>query len=285
MVMKRIFALMAFLLFLLTGCSAQEKAEIAATTLPVYEFTSRICEGTGISVARLVTENVSCLHDYSLNVQQVRAAEAAELIVISGAGLEDFMEDLLAGKNVIDSSVGIESLESEHHHGHHHAEDSHIWLSPENAKQMAVGICAGLSEKYPQHKAVFASNLQALLTDIDALQEYANAQLSNLSCRELITFHDGFSYLAHAFDLHILAAVEEESGSEASAAELKTLIQLVRDHNLPAVFTERNGSVSAADIIAAETGVKIYTLDMAMSGDSWIEAMYQNIDTLKEALG
>lgn len=284
--MRRFFALLGLILLLLSGCAKQEKkAEIAATTLPVYEFTSRLCEGTGISIVRLVTENVSCLHDYSLNVQQVRAAEAAELIVISGAGLEDFMEDLLAGKNIIDSSVGIESLESEHHHGHHHAEDSHIWLSPENAKQMAVGICTGLTEKYPQHKTAFEANLQALLADIDALQEYANAQLSNLSCRELITFHDGFSYLAHAFDLHILAAVEEESGSEASAAELKTLIQLIRENNLPAVFTERNGSVSAAHIIAAETGVKIYALDMAMSGDSWIEAMYQNIDTLKEALG
>jgi len=282
--MKRFFALLGLILILLSGCAKQEApAQIAATTLPVYEFTSRLCEGTGITVTRLVTENVSCLHDYSLNVRQVRAAEAAELVVISGAGLEDFMEDLLAGKNVIDSSIGIESLATDHGHGH--GEDAHIWLSPNNAKQMASNISAGLTEKYPQHKAAFEANLQALLADIDALQSHADEQLINLNCREIITFHDGFGYLAEAFDLHILAAVEEESGSEASAAELKNLIGLVRDRDLPAVFTERGGSVSAADIIAAETGVKIYTLDMAMSGDSWIGAMYQNINTLKEALG
>lgn len=286
--MKRLFALLSCILFLLAGCaSGKAPAQIAATTLPVYEFTSRLCEGTGITVTRLVTENVSCLHDYSLNVRQTRAAEAAELIVISGAGLEDFMEDLLLGKSVIDSSCGIDALHADHAHGHDHdhAEDAHIWLSPANAKQMATNICTGLTEKYPAHKAAFEANLQTLLADIDALAQYAETQLSSLSCRELITFHDGFSYLAEAFDLHILAAVEEESGSEASAAELKTLIQLVREHNLPAVFTERSGSVSAADVIAAETGVKIYTLDMAMSGDSWLDAMYQNINTLKEALG
>ncbi len=284
--MKRIFALLGLILFLLCGCAPREEsAHIAATTLPVYEFTSRLCDGTGITVTRLVTENVSCLHDYSLNVRQVRAAEAAQLIVLSGAGLEHFMEDLLAGKSTIDSSHGIESLEAEQHHGHDHAEDAHIWLSPENAKQMATNICTGLTQKYPAHKAAFEANLQALLADIDALQAYADAQLAALKCRELITFHDGFGHLAHAFDLQILAAVEEESGSEASAQELKDLIQLVREHNLPAVFTERNGSVSAADIIAAETGVKIYTLDMAMSGESWMDAMYQNINTLKEALG
>lgn len=288
--MKRLFALLSCMLFLLAGCASREApAQIAATTLPVYEFTSRLCEGTGITVARLVTENVSCLHDYSLNVRQTRAAEAAELIVISGAGLEDFMEDLLLGKSVIDSSCGIDALHADHahdhDHDHDHAEDAHIWLSPANAKQMATNICSGLTEKYPANKATFEANLQTLLADIDALAQYAETQLSSLSCRELITFHDGFSYLAEAFDLHILAAVEEESGSEASAAELKALIQLVRDNRLPAVFTERSGSVSAADVIAAETGVKIYALDMAMSGDSWMAAMYQNINTLKEALG
>ncbi len=58
----------------------------------------------------------------------------------------------------------------------------------------------------------------------------------------------------------------------------------MRNHALPAIFTERSGSSSAAGVIAAETGANIFTLDMAMAGDSWFAAMYQNIDTLKEAL-
>jgi hypothetical protein len=40
--------------------------------------------------------------------------------------------------------------------------------------------------------------------------------------------------------------VEEESGSEASAQTLKRLCGLVWEHRIPAVFTEQNGSVSAA---------------------------------------
>ena len=79
--------------------------------------------------------------------------------------------------------------------------------------------------------------------------------------------------------------MEEESGSEASAQELKHLISIVREHDLPAVFIEANGSVSAAEVIARETGAKICTLDMAMGGDSYFDAMYHNIDTIKEALG
>lgn len=294
--MKKYLLLILIISLLVSGCgSRQIPAQIAATTLPVYEFTARLCAGTGLTVTQLVTEPVSCLHDYSLNVNQVRAAEAAELIVISGAGLEDFMTDLLAQKTVIDSSAGISLLEGGHHHDHehghedsddhHHEEDPHIWLSPRNAKIMAQNIAAGLSRQYPRYAAVFEENLLSLLQDLDALQAYGEAQLSSLRCRELITFHDGFAYLADAFGLVILEAVEEESGSEASAAELIHLITEVRHHGLPAIFTEALGSVSAAQVIAAETGVPVFELDMIMHGNSYFDSMYRNIDTLKGALG
>lgn len=280
----------------LCGCGSRApQAQIAATTLPVYDFTARLCDGTGLTVTRLVTEQVSCLHDYSLSVRQVQAAEAAQVVVISGAGLEDFLEDILDSVKTIDASAGIELLspaephshdEHEHsHHDHHHDEDPHIWLSPANAKAMAETICAGLSEAYPAHAAVFRANLAPLLAELDALQAYGEEALAQLGCRELITFHDGFSYLAQAFDLTILEAVEEESGSEASAQDLKHLIEEVEHHSLPAIFTEVSGSDSAATVIARETGAATYALDMAMAGDSYFDAMYHNIDTLKEALG
>ena len=286
-----LFPALLALLMLLSGCRSQaQPAQIAATTLPVYEFTSRLCEGTPLTVTRLVTESVSCLHDYSLNVRQVKAAEAAQVVVISGAGLEDFLDSILDDSDIIDSSedIALLHMEEEHDHGHedhHHEDDPHIWLSPENAKIMAGNICAGLSQRYPEYADTFSANLGSLLEDLDALQSYGESSLSSLKCRELVTFHDGFSYFAQAFDLTILEAVEEESGSEASAQELKHLIGVVRENDLPAIFTERNGSTSAAGVISRETGVTVYSLDMAMAGDSYFDAMYRNIDTIKEALG
>ena len=289
------FILAAILAVLLCGCAPSAgNAPIAATTLPVWAFTSRLCAGTPMTVTRLVTEQVSCLHDYSLNVRQVKAAESAETIVISGAGLEDFLDDLLLSADVIDASQGIpllcgeeheEEHEEDHEAGHHHEEDPHIWLAPENAKVMARNICAGLSDRYPQYRKTLEENLHGLLTDLEVLQNYGEETLASLSCRNLITFHDGFSYFADAFDLTILKAVEEESGSEASARDLIELITLVQEQSLPAIFTESSGSASAAGIIARETGCGVFTLDMAMAGDSYFDAMYHNIDTIKEALG
>lgn len=286
-----------FILTLFSGCAAiPNGTTVATTTLPVYEFTSRLCEGSPIQVTRLITESVSCLHDYTLQVGQMRQIETAQAVIISGAGLEDFLSNALNDAKIIDASANIELIcpdegndhehEDDHHHagGHHHENDPHIWLSPANAKIMAENIRDSLSRLFPEHQQVFHSNCQMLLDDLEQLHSYAQTALADLSCRELITFHDGFAYLAREYDLTILEAVEEESGSEASAAELIRLIRLTQDHKLSAVFTEVNGADSAANIIAAETGAKIYQLDMVMCGNSYFEAMYHNIDTLKEAL-
>lgn len=290
--LKRILALLLLAVMVLSafGCSQyQSDVQIAATTLPVYDLTRYLCEDTGLKIARIITDEISCLHNYSLSVRQVKTAEQAQTIVISGGGLEDFMQDLLAQQGcIIDASTGLDINHDEHAEelGHdHNGCDPHFWLSPTHAKHMAENICNGLIAQYPEYDETFHRNLAILQHKLDQLLDYGNQQLTGLSCRKLITFHDGFSYFAEAFDLTIIKSMEEESGSEASASELKELIQLQQQHGIPAVFIEQNGSVSAANILRAETGVKIYKLDMAISGEDYLAAMYRNIDTIKEALG
>lgn len=294
--MKRTFIIIlaCLLLILSTGCSSNEQtAQIVATTLPVYTFCSVLCHNTPITVGQLIQDTVSCLHDYTLQVGQMRAIEGAELVVINGAGLEDFLSDALAGsKKIVDSSAGIDAVCHDHSHehdgdshGHDHGTDPHFWLSPEHAKMMAENICAGLTEEFPRYADTFSQNLATLFAELEQLDGYGKRTLETLTTRDLITFHDGFSYFAESFDLNILQAIEEEAGSETSAARLVELVQTVTVHDLPAVFVETNGSSASAQIVAAETGIAVYTLDTAISQGDYFEIMYHNIDTVKEALG
>ena len=85
-------------------------------------------------------------------------------------------------------------------------------------------------------------------------------------------------------------AIEEEEGSEASAAEIQEIVSLIRKYDIPAIFTEVNGSDATAQAISRETGCEVYQLDMIMSGDGtgiqpYIDAMQKNMDTIVEALG
>lgn len=279
-------AALAFLLLLsgLCGCAAQpdQSAPVLATTAPLHAMTEALLQDTGLTCGRLITESVSCLHDYTLTVSQMQAITHADVVILNGLGLEDFMTDALQSANrTITASQSVPTLPGED------GPDPHVWLSPQNCCLMAQTIADGLSALYPQHQARFASNLLRLQDELAAAQAYGEQTLASLSCRELVTFHDGFSYFADAFDLHIAAAMEIEHGSEPSARELTSIIHLVTDEALPAIFTEENGDPAAAQLVAQQTGAAVYTLTMGLSeGDrTCTDAIYHNINTLQEALG
>jgi len=292
--MKRWFisAVIAATLLICNACTGQNtQSHIAVTTMPLYTFTQALCQDTPLQVELLVQENVSCLHDYTLTVRHMKLLENAELVVISGGGLEDFLDSILTDRNVIiDASAGIELHDLDaadhgnHEHHHHHEQDPHYWLSITHARQMAQNIHDSLVAQYPHYSESFNKNIKILNQEFDALADYAQAQLSGLSNRRIITFHDGFSYMAEDFNLEILRSIEEESGSEASARDLIEICNLVTEHRLPAVFTEKNGSSASAKVICSETGCKLYCLNTGISGENYFDVMYTNIDTLKEAL-
>lgn len=287
--MKQKLLALLLLLVLLTGCSAQREYKIVASTAPVQQLAQAVCAGTGLEVGLIVSDSVACLHDYTLSVRQMVALEKAETVIVTGGGLEAFMEDALAGKQHViscaDGAALICADGHDHEHDHDHGEyDPHIWLDPDNAAVMTRNIAAGLAARYPEYADTFAANAEACCARLAALKADGAALLADLQNRGLITFHDGFAYFAHAFDLKILAAIEEESGSEASAKDLKEMTELVREADVPAVFVEENGSRAAAEIIAGETGCKVAVLDTLLSGGDYFEGMEQNILTVKEAL-
>ena len=154
---QRFFAILLALALLLSGCAAQKSepsADILATTAPVAQIVGAITAGTDLTVATLISEPVSCVHDYALSVDQMRAVEQAKLIVISGAGLEEFMGDTLASCDVvIDASEGLALLPGEEGES-----DPHIWLAPENMIAMTHTVETALAAEYPQHAALFAEN-------------------------------------------------------------------------------------------------------------------------------
>lgn len=282
---KRMLAALLAALFCLNLCACAsrtaETADALSTTAPVDAMTRALLENTGLRTGRVVTESVSCLHDYTLTVAQMEKIGKAGVVVCTGLGLEDFMADALTtAQKTITASDGIETLPGED------GPDPHIWLDPMNCVRMCENIAADLAECYPEHAAVIEQNLQAVRAEYEAAQAYGGEALKDLSCRELVTFHDGFSYFARAFGLTIAAAMEIEEGSEPSAREIESIIRLIEERAIPAVFCEENGETLTADTVAKQTGAGRFTLTMGMGeGDTGCtDAIYKNIDTIREAL-
>lgn len=103
---RRMIALLlaAVLVLALTGCAKKEhsegnpKTDLLATTQPVYQLTCALTDGTGLSVGLLISESVSCLHDYTLTVSQMEMIEQSGLVLESGLGWRISWKMCCAGK-------------------------------------------------------------------------------------------------------------------------------------------------------------------------------------------
>ena len=293
--MKKSFLICALALLLaLPSCApAQEEARftVVCTTYPIYLLASALSEGVeGVEVVRLDTGSTSCLHDYTLSMADMKKIERADVIAINGAGLEEFLEDALAASDaaVIDCSEGIALLENlshqheegeedAHDHGHW---DPHYWMDPGWMNRAAENLLLGLYAADPEYYDEYSLNwdpvtdvLGRALVSVWGAAGYWEAEIPGL-----ITFHDGFQYFADACGTPLLASIEEEAGSEASAHEIVEITRLVKEYNIPVIFTEVNGSDATAKAISRETGCRVVQLDMLMDGpDDNLENYYTAI--------
>ena len=300
---KSILIVLLSALLTLPACApageAGARLTLVCTTYPIYLFASSLTEGVeGVAVERLDTGSTSCLHDYTLSMADMKKLERADVIALNGAGLEEFLEDALATSDaaVIDCSMGVELLENlSHHHdedgedGHDHGHwDPHYWMDPSNARTMAANLRNSLVLLDQDHAAEYESNAvrtEEILLHVEEETRTLVEKYPLQGVPGLITFHDGFQYFAKAFHLPLLASIEEEAGSEASAHEIVEIKELVKEYGIQVIFTEVNGSDATANAIRRETGCRVDRLTMLMDGpDSDLETYCSGITGNLEAI-
>ena len=305
---KRLLSAVFAAVFLLSACGQtapaqkqEDKLTVVCSTYPIYLFASAVTEGVdGVEVVRLDTGSTSCLHDYNLTVNDMKKIERADVLALNGAGLEEFMEDALATSDalVIDCSVGVELLENEGHHheeeeegeeddhghdGHDHGHfDPHYWMDPWNCRTMARNLADGLMALDGVNAEIYERNWEDAEILCRTVHHNLEYMTRNVEIPGLITFHDGFRYFCHAYNLPLLESIEEEAGSEASAKEIVEITRLVKEHGIPVIFTEVNGSDATAKAIVRETGCSIAQLSMIMDGpndslNNYVSAMMENM--------
>jgi zinc transport system substrate-binding protein len=272
--MRKLLSLLLPLALLLSGCAPVQEAPqgqiLACTTYPVYLLSQSVTEGTDtFSPVLVVDQPLSCLHNYTLTMSDRKAIDSAALLALNGAGMEEFLEDALEDRPCVDCSEGLELLWNEEEG----EPDSHIWLDPDNAAQMAENLAAGLSEYDLDHAQQYQANAESAAQRLHALREELRESLAPLPCRDLIPFHDGFSYFAAAVGMNIAASVEEEEGSEASARRIRELVELIDEKHIPAVFTETNGPDATAKALAMERPIRVCQLNMLMSSSGVPEGL------------
>ncbi|MFB6611134.1 metal ABC transporter substrate-binding protein [Agromyces sp. NPDC056379] len=292
-------AVLATAALALAGCSAPAASgasgdgpKIVATTTQVGDFTRELV-GDSAPVTQLLSPGQSA-HSFDPSAAQLLALSQADALVVNGGGLESWLDDAVQASGfegaLIDASTGIELHgtddhdhdhddaaddhdESAEHDDHDHgAGNPHIWTDPELAEEMVENIADGLAAVPGVDTAVVAQNETAYLAKLDALDDWIaeNVETVPVAERLLVTNHDAFTYFVDAYDVTFVGSVipSFDDNAEPSAAEIDALVDRIRATGATAVFSEASISPKAAETIAAEAGVTVYSGPDALYGDS-----------------
>ncbi len=281
---SRLLALAGLLVF--PSALVAEKTLVATSFYPTYVATLNVCRDLpDLEVVNLAPPFVGCLHDYHLPPAALRTLSRAQVLVVNGGGMEDYLRKVrrqLPRLKVVDASAGISLLEN----------NPHVWVSPTNAATQARNIAEGLAALLPEHAPRLRANGAAYADRLDALALRMRAALPGVAGQQIVTFHEAFPYLAQALDLKVVAVVQREPGSEPNAGELAALVRKLKSTRATAIFTEPQYPSRSAETLSRETGLPVYVLDPAVTGptdapavyDAYLAAMEQNLATLRKAL-
>lgn len=305
--------------FGLTGFPTSGKAGAAgqtvlATTFPIYQILRNVTQDrAGVTVDLMVPSQLGCPHDYVLTPQDMQKLAKADILVVNGLGMEEFLGAPVKKTNprikVIDSSIGIKETlpysgaqhpehghahdDSEAHHEHEHHDagvNPHLFAGPRMSARIAMNIAAELSKTDPKGATIYLKNAQAYAGSMNKLADEMAALGKRLKNNRIVQPHGVFEYLARDMGLEIVAVLLPH-GQAPAASEMMRLIKDIKAKRAGAIFTEPQYPEKVGKTLSKETGIPVAMLDPAATGPEnaplayYETVMRENMKTLETTLG
>ncbi|HKI53093.1 MAG TPA: metal ABC transporter substrate-binding protein [Anaerolineales bacterium] len=294
--MRRLLFVWILFIFSISACGGNASPVgtadpvILTSTTFLADITRNIA-GDRVSVESLLPIGADP-HSYQPTPRDVARVADSELLIINGVGYEHFIETLLenAGgeKEVLEASAGISPREDAD------GIDPHMWLDPNNVIVYVENIREALTHYDPDGAAVYRSNADAYIAELQGLDTWIVEQVSQIpqEKRLLVTNHEALGYFAERYEFTIAGTVIESfsSGASPSAGQMAGLIDQIKSSGAPAIFLDASDNEALANQIADETGVRVVTdlhLESLTDGPpagTYIDMMKYNVSLIIESL-
>ncbi|HSO28535.1 MAG TPA: metal ABC transporter substrate-binding protein [Candidatus Sulfomarinibacteraceae bacterium] len=298
--MRRLFLVLAVLI---AACSGSPGAPSGASPVPrgltvvttstVFADMVRNVGGDRVTVTSLVPAGTD-VHTYQARPDDLRAVDAADVVLMNGLALDDWLESTIeavaAGTPIVRLAVdlpGVELLPGDEPG----TQNPHLWLDVSLARQYVTRIAEALAAADTAGAAAFAAGAAAYDIRLADLDDWVRAQLATIPPvdRQVVTFHDALPYFARAYGLVIVGVAVEAPGQDPSAGEIAGLVDAIRESGVQAIFSEDQFPTALVDQIGRETGASVvadlFTDSLGADPVTSYEALIRwDVDRIVEAL-
>ena len=240
-----------------TGASA-DKLKVVTTFTVLADMAQNVAGDAAEVVS--ITKPGAEIHGYEPTPRDIVRASDADLVLWNGMNLELWFEQFLRHLGDIPSATltdGIDpiSISSGSYQGQ---PNPHAWMGLDNALIYIDNITAALSTHDPENAATYAANADRYKARLREVMEPLRAQIAAIpqAQRWLVTCEGAFSYLARDFGLQELYLWPMNADQVGTPQQVRSVIDGVREHDIPVVFCESTVRTAPAEQVARETGAR-----------------------------
>ena len=207
-----------------------------------------------------ITKPGAEIHGYEPTPLDIVKAQKADLILWNGLNLERWFEKFFRNLRNVPSAVlteGIEPIGIEE--GPYVGKPNpHAWMSLQNAAIYVENIRKALVKLDPENAAAYTANATAYTAQFQAIGERVRTKLERVpeAQRWLVTSEGAFPYLARSLGLKELFLWAVNADQQGTPQQVQKVIDGMRAHKIPVVFSESTVSDKPARQIAKETGAR-----------------------------
>ena len=229
------------------------------TTFTIIQDMAQNVAGEAATVES-ITKPGAEIHGYEPTPQDIVKAQKADLVLWNGLNLERWFERFFGNLKSVPSAVlteGISPMGIEE--GPYVGKPNpHAWMSPRNAVIYVENIRKALVKLDPANTATYNANAAAYTAKFTAIETSVRAELEKIPAerRWLVSSEGAFPYLARNFGMKELFLWAVNADQQGTPQQVRKVIDGVRQHRIPVVFSESTVSPKPVQQVARETGAR-----------------------------
>jgi manganese/iron transport system substrate-binding protein len=209
-----------------------------------------------VAIVDSITRPGAEIHDYEPTPLDVVKAQAADLVLWNGMGLERWFERFFQRVRDVPSAVLTDGITPIPIGDGPYAgrPNPHAWMSPANAVIYVENIRKALVARDPRNAATYNANAARYAAQIRALDAPIRDMLGTIpeAQRWLVSCEGAFSYLTANYGMRELYLWPINAEQEGTPQQIRRVVDTVRRSRIPALFCESTVSDRAMRQVARE---------------------------------